>query len=159
MRKQVKQQTKQLSPENYIKTKARTLPIYKCFITSGYQEFGMGNIMVIRKHTTGNITFGTYLVDLYALGVKDTTYSFSNPDNFLDTILSNGNFIEIDYNLAHNIIFGSIEFASEHGFKPHKDFEKLTKYILEIDDDNIPLIDIELVKDGKPFLIVGPCGR
>lgn len=28
-----KQQPKQLSPENYIKTKARTLPIYKCFVT------------------------------------------------------------------------------------------------------------------------------
>ncbi len=154
-----KQQPKQLSPENYIKTKARTLPICKCYITSGYKEMGMGNVIVIRKHITGNVTLGTYLIDLLALGIKDTTCSFNNSSNVLDSILANGDFIEIDYNLAHNIIFGSLEFAAEHGFKSHKDFEKLTKYILEIDDDNIPLIDIEFGKEGKPIVIAGPFDR
>lgn len=61
--------------------------------------------------------------------------------------------VEIDYNLAHNIIYGGNEYAEEHGFKIHKDFEKLTQYILEVDDDKIPLIDVEFGKDGKPLVI------
>lgn len=148
-----KQQPKQLSPENYIKTKARTLPLDKCYVNDDWKEGGMANIFVVRTHTTGNRTFGMYLVDLYALGTKNTHYQFNKPEKDLRELLSRGNFVEIDYTLAHNIIYGGNEYAAEHGFKIHKDFINLTQYILEADDDRIPLIDVEFGKDGKPLVI------
>lgn len=148
-----KQQPKQLSPENYIKTKARTLPIDACYINSDWKENGLANVFVVRKHTNGNFTFGVYLVDLFALGTKDTFFNFNQPPDVLNNLLFRANIVKTDYNLVHNIVFGGNEYALENGFKIHKDFEKLTKYILEIDDDIIPLIDIEFGKEGKPFLI------
>ena len=39
-----KQQPKQLSPENYIKTKARTLPLDQCFVNVEWKNMGMANI-------------------------------------------------------------------------------------------------------------------
>ena len=148
-----KQQPKQLSPENYIKIKARTLPIDACYINSDWKENGLANVFVVRKHTNGNFTFGVYLVDLFALGTKDTFFNFNQPQEVLNNLIFRANIVKTDYNLAHNIIFGANEFAEENGFKIHKDFEKLTKYILEIDDDTIPIIEIEFGKDGKPFVI------
>ena len=148
-----KQFPKQLSPENYIKTKARTLPLYKCYVNDEWKESGMANIIITRKHITGNVTFGVYLVDLFALGTKDTFWNFNQTSAVLSAILDRANFIEIDYNLAHNIIYGANEYAVENGFKIHKDFTSLTQYILEPDDEKIPLIDVEFGKDGKPLVI------
>jgi hypothetical protein len=148
-----KQQPKQLSPENYIKTKARTLPIYKCYVTEDWKKMGMANVIVIRQHTNGNFTFGGYLVDLFALGTKDTMCNFNQPKAVIDDLVNRTNFVEIDYNLAHNIVYGGNEYAEDHGFKIHKNFDRLTKYILEIDDEKIPIIDVEFGKDGKPLVI------
>ena len=64
MRKPAKHQPKPLSPENYIKTKSRLLPINKCYITKDWKQQGMGNIIVARIHRSGNFTFGGYLIDL-----------------------------------------------------------------------------------------------
>ena len=85
-------------------------------------------------------------------------WNFNQEQYVLNDILSRGDFEELEYNLAHNIIFGALEFASENNFKPHRDFEKFTKYILEIDDNRMPFIDIEFGKDGKPLIITGSFG-
>lgn len=148
-----KQQPKQLSPENYIRTKARTLPIEACYINDNWEETKMANLIILRKHTTGKFTFGVYLVDLFALGTKDTFFNFNQPIQIVEVILSGADFVQIDYNLAHNIIFGGNAFAEKNGFKIAKDFNNLTKYILEPDDEKIPKIDIEFGKDGKTMLI------
>jgi hypothetical protein len=154
-----KQQAKPLSPENYIKTKARTLPIHKCLIINNWKEIGMSQVAIIREHKTGNITFAVYLVDLFALGVKDSACNFNQPKSVIADIESRADFVEIPYSLAHNIVYGSIKFAAKHGFKSHKDFEKLGKYILEPDDEKIPFIEVEFGKDGVPLVITGPFGR
>jgi len=151
----MKQKTKPLTPQQYIKTRARTLPIYACYINENWKESGLAHIIVARKHTTGNLTFGIYLVDLFALGTKDTIYKFNEPESvFMDILKKMGEqgIMEADYVLVHNIIYGANEFAEEHGFKVCKEFA-LTQYILEEDDENIELMEIEFGMNGKPFLI------
>lgn len=149
-----------LSPEKYVRTKARNLPIYECIVNPNWQEEGMAVIYIGRKHTNGNITYGSYLVDILCLGLKDTGYEFNVDINDWNELKGNlkkeGFALElIDYNLAHNIIYGGIAFAEEYGFKPHKDFS-LTQFILEEDDEQIPLMDIEFGHQGKPHIIVHP---
>ena len=144
-----------LSPENYIRQKARTLPIAECFITPDWQDCGECNILVSRQHVNGNYTLGFYLIDAFCLGVKDAGYRF-NIDKYEYQELKEhfGEQVEpTTYNEAHNIIFGALEYAEELGFKPHRDFG-LARYILEQDTDDIPLIEYEFGKDGKPMLIV-----
>lgn len=144
-----------ISPEKYIKTKARALKIGKCLINDNWQESGMANILIIRQHTGGNSTCGVYLVDLFALGLKDSFYFFNlKPEEFEHKFIETGLFnLEIDYELAHNIIWGGIAFASEYGLKPDKSFD-ITEYILEEDTEDIPLIDIEFGQEGKPFIML-----
>lgn len=148
-----------LSPENYIRQKARTLPIYECWVNTNWKEGGLSNITVARKHSNGNITMGLYLVDLQCLGVKDATYKFNITEleyrNYLEQTEEGMELDKIPYTLAHNIVFAGLEFAEEYNFKPHKDFG-IAKYILDEDTDDIELIEIECGGDnGKPLYIQG----
>ena len=40
-----------LSPENYIRTKARTLPLYECWINTDWKEGSQASCIVSRKHS------------------------------------------------------------------------------------------------------------
>jgi hypothetical protein len=149
-----------LSPENYIRKKARLLPIHECWITENWQDSGMASVIVSRRHTNGNITFCFYLVDLLCLGVKDSAYKFNVTDtefrNFLERNNERMEMELIDYVLAHNIILSAVEFAEDYGFKPHKDFTSVTAFMLEEDNDDIELMEIECGRDGKPLYVQGP---
>jgi hypothetical protein len=143
-----------LSPENYIRTKARNLPIAECFITPNWQEVGEANVIVARKHTNGNYTIGVYLIDLYCLGVKNAYYFFNIDESKYKDIVEHksSDFQPITYNEVHNLIYGALAYAEDLGFNPHKDFG-VAQYILEEDTDEIPLIEYEFGKDGEPLLI------
>jgi hypothetical protein len=147
----------QLSPEKYVLTKARTLPIDKCMINIGWQENRMASVVICRRHVTGNLTVGIYLVDLLCLGVKDSFYFFNiTPEELEERVPIEGEFETISYELAHNIVYAGHDFALEFEIKPCREFT-VTQYILEEDDDRIPLLDIDTGdKTGKPHLMARP---
>ena len=149
---------KELSPKKYIETQCRKLPIYKCYINRDWDTARMANVFILRKHTNGNITAGIYLVDLACLGIKDTFFFFNLPEIDINERLDlpNMSLKEVDYTLAHNIVFAAHDYALDYDINPHKDFAT-TKFILEEDDDNISLIDIPVGgDDGKPLLVLQP---
>lgn len=147
------------SPKKYVQTRARSLPIYKCYATKGWEDAGMASVIVTRRHVNKKITGGMYLVDLKCLGVKDTSWFFNiTEEEFREPFPDfEGHFMEIEYNLAHNIIYAGYDFAMEFDIGPQKDFA-ITRFILEDDDDRIPVIDIPVGdKDGLPHLMTsGP---
>lgn len=146
-----------LSPENYIRQKSRKLPLYNCLVSAGWDEHGMAQIFVARQHANGNISFGGYLVDLYCLGVKDAFFKFNCEIYEFDEVIADFSdgmtMISVDYALVHNIIYASVAYAAELGFKPCKDFSETAKYILEEDTDEVELMEIECGKDGKPLFV------
>ncbi len=146
----------EFGPEKYIKTQARSLPIYECIISADWRDVGICNIIVARQHKTGNITAGVFLVDMYCLGVKDAGYYFNlTPDEYEEIKYELPEYEECEYVLAHNLIFGALEYADDYGFEPHKEFA-LVKYILEEDDENVALMDLDFGLDGKPCYVSGP---
>ena len=155
-KKQKKQVSKQqfLSDEQYLKQRARTLEIGKCYVSDCIKETGEGNVIVTRRHTGGRISMAAYLVDIYCLGVKRSVYNLRMEEYELEERLENvsDTLSECAYEEAHNWIYGAIAFAEEAGIKPDKSFA-LTQYMLEEDNDNVPLIEYEFGKDGKHFLI------
>lgn len=161
MSKKQNQSPQILSPENYIRQRARNLPIFKCFVNEGWDEEGLAHITIARKHVNGNVTYCSYLVDLRCLGIKDTLYEFNVPEYEFDEYKSklDSGFVlfECEYNLVHNIIHAGWEYAEDIGFEPHKDFLSITRYMLEEDKDEIPLIDIHCGgENGKPLFVQGP---
>ncbi len=158
-KKRKQPQQKQLSPEKYIQTQARNLPIHECLINNEWEETGMCDILITRKHNSGNFTSGIYLVDLYCLGVKNAECTFNkSPIEYAEIkeqYFHEDFFEKTDYTLVHNIIHAGLEFASDYGFNPCKEFIQRAQYILEEDTEDIELIEIECGKDNKPYIIVG----
>lgn len=149
----------QLAPKNYITTKGRTLPIINCYITIDWKEIGISTVCIVRKMPSGKLLIGSYVVDIFCLGVKDTLFFFGiEPDNIYEEVLERAyggdNFEEIDANLAQNIVWGALEYAEDLGFNPHRDFE-VTEYLLD-PADKIKYVEVEFGKDGKPFYFSGP---
>lgn len=134
-----------LSPEKYIRLKARNLPIEVCYVSDDWKDErgAVAEVIVVRRHAGGNYTFGVYVVDTLCLGVKHSVYRFNVPpdeyDDFVERTATDCG-IKISYNEAHNFIYGAIAFAEEFGIKPDKSFA-LTQYILEEDTEEIPLIE------------------
>lgn len=152
-----KTQTPQLTPKRYIETKVRQLPIEKCLMNITQ---GLVSILIIRKMPSGNFIVGSYLVDIYCLGLKNTDFRFNLNQVELDTFINLyenhiGHFEFVEYVFAHNYIFGAIAYAEDLGFKPHKDL-MITQYILEEDNEDIELIEYEFGNNGKPLYIAGP---
>lgn len=158
--KKKEQQQSALSKNRFMREKARTLPIGKCYIgPPEWQEAGLAHIIVTRVRPNGNLVIGTFLVDTFCLGVKDALcneniaqYDF---DKYLNNCKESMGVEEIGYNEAHNIIYGAIAFAEDGGIEPSKEFN-VARYILEEDTDDIPLIEYDFGKDGKHFLVVNP---
>ena len=126
--------------------KARRWPVYECLINPSWEERGLGNISLSRQQPDGNFVFGSYLVDTFCLGLKDT--------------FCNANFTLSKYEELKSRIYRDEEhvdcpIASKLGFKPQKDF-KMSKYVLEEQNKIEEGRAIEFGKDGKPFFIAGP---
>ena len=109
----------------FIRTKARQLPVYECFVNKNWKWSQIANVVVSRKQLNDNLTYVMYLVDLACLGVKNVGYYYNQDQidfgDYKKKILDN-DFISIDYSLAHNIIFAGYEFANDYGFKAHKSY-------------------------------------
>lgn len=142
-----------LSPEQYLKQKARSLEIGKCYISEELEDCGEGVIFVTRNHKGGKVSMGFYLVDIYCLGVKDSHYELRMEEEEMQEYISNYvKMRECSYEEAHNWIYGAIAFAEEGGIEPDKSFA-LTQYMLEEDTDDVPLIEYEFGKNGQHFLV------
>lgn len=150
-------QPKALSPEKFMKTKVRNLPVSECYVNELWQDLGMAQILVVRAHKQGTFSFAFFLVDTFCRGVYDSWYMVNVERaeilGLIERIESEYKLEKIDYDLAHNIIYGAIEFAEDAGIEPDKSFG-ITKYMLDEDTDNIPLIDIGFGRDGKHYLIM-----
>lgn len=152
------QPQKQLSPEKYIKTRARTLPIYECLISSEWETESLLNIFVAREHSNGNVSVCFYLVDIYCLGVKESFFYFNISKSDYEDLIHYSDDPEdqvktVDYTTVHNILFAALEFADDYGFKPCKLYDTVTKYFLAEDDDSIELMDIVCGRNDKPVYI------
>jgi hypothetical protein len=136
---------------------ALKLPLQLCLINGNWKQLGLAQVLVSRKHITGNVTGAIFIVDLYCCGVKDAMCFFNREREFLRErtldFAEQGIIMQpCEYTLAHNIIYGAVEFADEFGIKPHEDYT-LAKMVLEEDDERVELMEIEFGDKGKPKLV------
>jgi hypothetical protein len=139
---------------------ARNYPIQDCWVQPDWRESGLAVIVIVRRQPNGNVVFGNYLVDYYCLGLKDTYFNANIPPDefrrdFLPKLFRGGRRVDISPALAHEIIYGGIEYAAQFGFHPHADFKR-SQYILDPPDLHPRGGEVEFGRDGQPFYIAGP---
>lgn len=146
--------------EKAIIRRARQCPIHECLISGEWQENGMAAIAVARRQNETMMVFGIYVVDMYCLGVKNTfcraNVSFSKyRDDFRARFVEENGARACPAELAHQIIYGAVEYAASLDLRPHKDFQ-LSRHVLEKRETIPPNDELEFGKDGKPLYVSGP---
>lgn len=144
------------SPEKYIKEQARKMPIVECYMTADWKtDMGLVQAIVVRERNDGNFLVGSFLVDTYCLGVKDAFCNVKLDQAQLDQLFRDWNDISewepAEYAEVHNLIYGAVEFAEEAGIRPCQPFG-VCQYVLEEDDEKIPLIEYEYGRNGRHYL-------
>ncbi len=146
--------------KKYIVQQARNYPIEGCWIRADWQKAGITPVFVTRRQPNGNVLFGCYMVDLYCLGVKDAFWRSDVPPAAFKRDVMGKSFaettpLEISVDMAHEIVYGGLEYAASLGFKPHPDFE-LAQYVLDPPDAHPRSGNVEFGSDGKPLYVSGP---
>ncbi|HEV2580189.1 MAG TPA: hypothetical protein VGT44_04995 [Ktedonobacteraceae bacterium] len=141
---------------------ARTYPVYECMISPTWQKDqpGLVEIVLARQQPDGDICFGVYLVDKLCLGLKNTfaNVNFSRSryqSEIHDKIAGRSGLKECPLELAHQMIYASIDYARQFGFEPNKDFA-LSQFLLLPRGELQEPYQITFGKDGKPLYISGP---
>lgn len=144
-------------PRDFIQH-AREYPFLGCWVMKGWQDSGLAPVVVARQQTPDKVIFGTFLTDLYLLGVKD---AYCNGDFSLKRFQANlpqmcmGEPEPCDVGLAHELIYGAIDFARRYDFEPHPDF-KLASQVLDPPGVHPVKKRPKFGKGGKPFFVAGP---
>lgn len=139
---------------------AREYPILGCWIMSGWKEEGITPVIVARQQAPDKVIFADCLVDLFCLGVKDATAGADIPMRKFQRELPRMCIDapeECPVELAHEIIYGGLEYAQRYGFRPHPDFTaQLCDQVLDPPGMHARTNKVKFGKKGKPFFVAGP---
>jgi hypothetical protein len=136
---------------------AHDFPLLECWIDRDWKENGLAQVVVARQQADERVLYGLYLVDYYCLGVKDCMWradvSLSTFHKRLPQMV--GTPERCEPSLAHQLIYGAINYAQRWGFQPNADFKDASQ-ILEPRGSFPEKHDIEYGHGGKPLFIPGP---
>ena len=137
---------------------ASTYPLYQTLFPGNLFEKGMGITVFSRRLPDSRIAVGTFLVDVFCLGVKDAMASIMAEWEYEDYIAG----VEEKHSLKVvepacivKLVEESVDYARDIGFFPHKDYRKARKIFGAVDLADCKT-EFEFGKDGKPFYISGP---
>ncbi len=139
---------------------AQNYPLYGCWIMDGWQDVGIMPVVVARQQEPNRIMFGVYMVDFYCLGIKNAytraDYTLNRFERELPDMCA-GHPKPCSVELAHEIIYGALEYAEKLGFQPHADFyNQKADLMLDPPDSHPRQNNVLFGKDGKPLYISGP---
>ncbi|OQA46221.1 MAG: hypothetical protein BWY52_00866 [Chloroflexi bacterium ADurb.Bin325] len=150
----------QVSSAMSLLREARSYPLLGCWAPSDWDQHGLAVVTVARRQPNNLVTFATFLVDYYCLGVKSAYFNVDVPHHqfmseYLPKMMLGAEPTQVPLALAHELIYGSVEYAARWGFRPAPDF-KIAQLVLDPPDAHPVTGQIEFGKDGKPLFISGP---
>ena len=140
--------------------RAREFPFLGAWVQRDWQRHGIASMVVARTQPDDDIVFGRFLVDTFCVDLKDTFFGVNIESNqfqndALPRLYQGEPPVSISIELAHEIIYGAIDFAEGIGFRPHKLFQR-TRNILDAEDAHSRSGVIEFGYEGMPTYIPGP---
>ena len=151
---------KPISDRQFLREKAKTLPIHECYVTDGWETTGEAMVVVTRERPSGNLCVAAFLCDTWCMGVKDVFGNVNmTKEDFKEEILDrNRSLRDCNYVYAHNLIYGAEAFAADADIESAPEFE-LWSNVLEEDTDDVPLVEFEFGDHGKYHLVALPGSR
>ncbi len=133
------------------------LPVVTCSVNDDFQDSGLAVVFVARQHNNGhNLNIVCYLCDIFCLGVKNVSKYPSSSIRTVETLQERYDldFMDIDYQDARDLILGSVRYAGNLGFQPHRDWERAEHFIES--DQPFDSNRFSYGSDGRPLYVAGP---
>jgi hypothetical protein len=137
---------------------ARDFPILSCWVMEGWQARGITPVIVARLQPDNRVIYGAFMVDIFCLGAKNALWEMDVSRNQFERDLPRmcSDAPEVcEASLAHEIIYGAVDYARQYGFEPHRDFAKAS-LVLDPPDAHAPIRHVEFGYEGKPLFVSGP---
>jgi len=110
---------------------------YEAYITKGWRDTGLSNVLVARIDDDDYVTAGGFLVDHLCLGVKDAFYVEDLTEDELREMIEerfpDGELERMHPAWAKKFVEGAVAYAESFGFAPHRDYRKAKRVLGGID--------------------------
>ena len=134
-------------------------PIMHCCYSTALWEVGIGNVLVSRQLSSGNVAFVAFLVDVYCLGVKNVHLDILPravyDSKIYDHLLRQGPVRQIKPECARKLIEGAVEYAAASGLPPAAEYRVGMLIFGDISAEACPE-QFVFGREGKPFFCAGP---
>jgi hypothetical protein len=120
-------------------------------------ETGMGQVVIARFKANGDAEVGFFLVDIYALGVKDAffrRFSAEEYDEAFRRMFPDAP-VAMKPAAARALVEGAVAYARNCGLEPHPDYRLGQRVFGGIDASECQET-FTFGKDGKPLYFQGP---
>jgi hypothetical protein len=133
-------------------------PIQHCLLTEDLFEIGMGTLILARGATPHLLASGSFLLDVFCLGIKDVTFGTFEHDEFamyVEATDAGSPLVSITPSNARKLLRDLAAWSQSIGFPPHRDFAAVERIFGDVSADASGA-DFQFGRDGKPIYIPGP---
>ena len=137
--------------------RSRLMPLEGAWVQRDWQQQGEARVLVARAQPSDDLLIANFAVDFLCTGVRLSSYAANvDRDTFwkesLPRLYDGEPPSTISEAIANEIIWGSVEYADNLGFRPTSSFRE-TQYILQPDGVLPTSGTIEFGFDGRPVYI------
>ena len=137
--------------------RSRLMPLEGAWVQRDWQQQGEARVLVARAQPSDDLLIANFSVDFLCTGVRLSSYAANvDRDTFwkesLPRLYDGEPPSTISEAIANEIIWGSVEYADNLGFRPTSSFRE-TQYILQPDGVLPTSGTIEFGFDGRPVYI------
>lgn len=135
-------------------------PILDCLVENSlFSDIGVGVVIFSRRAPGGGVTFASFLVDVFCLGVKDAHFAVIPEPLYREKmgryLVDADRVSPMEPACARKLVEGAAAYAAELGLSPHPDYRAAQRIFGDIDAAECTR-DFTYGKDGKPFFMSGP---
>ena len=138
--------------------RAAHAPIQRCLLSESVFDIGMGTLVLARGATPYHIAFGSFLIDVFCLGIKDVMFKSVERDVFemyMDSMDAGSPMVSVDPSYARRLLRDLAAWSQSIGFAPHRDFAAVERMFGDASADASDAV-FRFGRDGKPVYIPGP---
>jgi hypothetical protein len=138
--------------------RAAQAPIQYCMLTEALFDGGIGTLIVARGTTPDHLAFGSFLLDVFCLGIKDVMFDSRDGDEFDAYVVvadAGSPLAPVDPSDARKLVRDLAAWSQSIGFPPHHDFAAVERIFGDVSADASE-VDFQFGNDGKPLYIPGP---
>jgi hypothetical protein len=133
-------------------------PVHEALVPDNLWSTGIGTVVIARRAPGGMIAYGSFLVDVFCLGIKDAFWRIMSAAEYrslLEKVAECGALERVSPEHVSKLVHCAADYAQSLGFAPHPDFRHV-RLLLEGVDPSLCSDEFQFGQDGKPFYVRGP---